>query len=140
MSFARKMYIMYMVIVHFLLPSFGQNFGVVNNNAFDIADTTDNQLVERLPCNDEEVFDIKMNQCVRFACPPNFKISREEYKCKLVRKPITNAAIPGQSCLDSLKAYTLNVYSYSLKRRDELGSRSKAKQTSIGLCGLQIFR
>ena len=73
-----------------------------------------------------------MNRCVRFACPPNFEVSREEYKCKLVRQARTNAAIPGQSCLDSLKAYTLNVYGDSLKRiRNDLGSRSKNKQTSI---------
>ena len=104
------------VVVIFLFLPFVLNFGVQDNNAIDIADTTDNQINERLPCNDEEVFDIKMNQCVRFACPPNFKISREEYKCIPVPQPRTNADIlePGRSCLDSLKVYTFDIYEYSL--------------------------
>ena len=107
------------VVVIFLFLPFVLNFGVQDNNAIDIADTTDNQINERLPCNDEEVFDIKMNQCVRFACPPNFKVSREEYKCKPVRQPDTESDTlkTDLNCTESLlKKFSQRLYDNSLKR------------------------
>ena len=128
---------MYMVVVYCLLPLSGQNFGVVDNNALDIADTTVTQLDGQLPCIVEEVFDNKMNRCVRFACPPNFKISIQEYKCKPIqlRQPRTNIILKrGLSCLKSLKRYDrLFDYSLNIIWQDYiLGSRSKSEQTPVG--------
>ena len=122
------MYIL-LIVVHFLLPSFVFNFDVSievhHNNAIDIADTTNTHLDEQRPCSDEEVFDTKMNQCVRFACPPNFKVSREENKCKPMRQPNTNIVTRSQMSVttqekgvnfaESLKKFTGRLLDYSLQ-------------------------
>ena len=114
---------MLLLVVVLLLPSFVLNsevsIGVHHNNAIDIADTTDTQLDERLLCNDEEVFDIKMNRCVRFACPPNFKVSREEYKCKPVRQRNRkrNTLKTELNCTESLlEKFSRRLFANSLKR------------------------
>ena len=110
--------LLFVVVILLFLPLV-LNFGVHDNNALDIADTTDTQHDKQLSCNDEEVFDIKMNRCVRFGCPPNFKVSREEYKCKLVqqRNRNTDSLKTEINCTESLlKKFSQRLYDNSLKR------------------------